>query len=40
VILRAAIREQVGSTIKRLHCQNAIENTSAGRTSKWKLAGT
>jgi ribosomal protein L37AE/L43A len=39
-ILRAAIREQVGSTVKRLHPNGAIENIGAGRASKWKLAGT
>jgi hypothetical protein len=38
-ILRAAICEQVGSTVKRLHRQGAIENIGAGRASKWKLAG-
>lgn len=38
-ILRAAIREQVGSTVKRLHRNGAIENVGAGRASKWKLAG-
>jgi hypothetical protein len=38
-ILRAAIREQVGSTVKRLHRNGAIENSGAGRASKWKLAG-
>jgi hypothetical protein len=38
-ILRAAIREQVGSTVKRLHRQGGIENIGAGRASKWKLAG-
>jgi hypothetical protein len=37
IILRAAIREQVGSTVKRLHKQGAIENVGAGRASKWKL---
>jgi hypothetical protein len=37
-ILRAAIREQVGSTIKRLHRERAVENVGAGRASKWKLA--
>jgi hypothetical protein len=37
-ILRAAIREQVGSTIKRLHRENAVDNLGAGRASKWKLA--
>jgi hypothetical protein len=39
-ILRAAIREQVGSTVKRLHRNGAVENVGAGRASKWKLAGT
>lgn len=38
-ILRAAIREQVGSIVKRLHRNSAIENIGAGRASKWKLAG-
>jgi len=38
-ILRAAIREQVGSTVKRLHRRGTIENIGAGRASKWKLAG-
>jgi hypothetical protein len=38
-ILRAAIREQVGSTVKRLHRRAAAENIGAGRASKWKLAG-
>ena len=37
-ILRAAIRDQVGSTVKRLHRNGAIENTGAGRARKWKLA--
>jgi hypothetical protein len=36
-ILRVAIREQVGSTIKRLHRNCAIENIGAGRASKWRL---
>jgi hypothetical protein len=36
--LRTAIREQVGSTVKRLHQEGAIENIGAGRASKWKLA--
>ena len=39
-ILRAAIREQVGSTVKRLHRNGVIENIGAGRASKWKLAGS
>jgi hypothetical protein len=38
-ILRAAIREQVGSIVKRLHRNGAVENIGAGRASKWKLAG-
>jgi hypothetical protein len=38
-ILRAAIRDQVGSTVKRLHGSDAIKNIGAGRASKWKLAG-
>jgi hypothetical protein len=37
-ILRVAIRDQVGSTIKR-HRNGANENIGAGRASKWKLAG-
>jgi hypothetical protein len=36
-ILRAAIREQIASTVKRLHRNRAIENIGAGRASKWKL---
>jgi hypothetical protein len=36
-ILRAAIREQVGSTVKRLHRNGAIENIGAGRASRWQL---
>src|SRR6202030_1192325 len=39
-ILRAAIREQVGSTVKRLHRQGAIDNIGAGRASKWKSVGS
>src|ERR1700730_1025980 len=38
-ILRAGIRDQVGSIVKRLHREHAIENIGAGRASKWKLAG-
>jgi hypothetical protein len=37
-ILRAAIREQVGSTVKRLHREGTIANIGAGRASKWKLS--
>jgi hypothetical protein len=39
-ILRAAIRDQVGSTVKRLHRNGAIENIGVGRGSKWKMADT
>jgi hypothetical protein len=39
-ILRAAIREQVGSTVKRLRREGMIENIGSGRASKWKLAGS
>jgi chromosome condensin MukBEF MukE localization factor len=39
-ILRAAIREQVGSTVKRLHRNGAIDNIGTGRASKWKLTGS
>ena len=35
----AAIREQIGSTVKRLHRSGATENIGAKRASKWKLAG-
>jgi hypothetical protein len=38
-ILRAAIREQVGSTVTRLHSNGAIKNIGGGRASKWRLAG-
>jgi hypothetical protein len=38
LILRAAIRDQVGSIIKRLHRNGMVANTGAGRASKWKLA--
>jgi hypothetical protein len=36
-ILRAAIREQVGSTVKQLCRKGGIENIGAGRSSKWRL---
>jgi hypothetical protein len=35
--LRAAIREQVGSVVKRLHRDSLIENIGAGRASKCKI---
>ena len=37
-ILGAAIRARVGSIVKRLHRQGAVENIGAGRASKWKSA--
>jgi hypothetical protein len=37
--LRTAIREQVGSIVKRLHRSGEVENIGAGRASKWKVAG-
>jgi hypothetical protein len=39
-ILRTAICEQIGSIVKRLHRQSAIDNVGAGRASKWKLTDT
>ena len=36
-ILRTAIREQVGSTVKRLRRQGTVENIGVGRASKWHL---
>ena len=33
----AAIRDKVGSIVKRLHREGVIENIGAGRESKWKL---
>ena len=38
-ILRAAIREQAGSIVKRLNRDGSIENVGAGKASKWKLTG-
>jgi hypothetical protein len=37
-ILRAGIRDQVGSIVNRLHREHAIENIGAGRASKWRMA--
>jgi hypothetical protein len=37
-VLRAAIREQVGSTVKRLHQQGTIDHVGAGRASKWRIS--
>ena len=39
-VLRAAIRDQVGSIVKRLHRDGTIENIGAGRLSRWKLTTT
>jgi hypothetical protein len=36
-ILRAAIRNQVGSIVKRLHRGGDVENIGTGRASKWRL---
>jgi hypothetical protein len=36
-VLRAAIRGQVGSIVKRLNREGTIENTGAGRASKWRM---
>jgi hypothetical protein len=36
-MLRAAIRDQVGSIVKRLHREGTIGNVGTGRASKWKL---
>ncbi len=36
-MLRTAIRDQVGSIVKRLHRSGEILNVGAGRASKWKL---
>jgi hypothetical protein len=38
-ILLAAIREQVGSTVKRLHSEGVIKNVGAGRSGRWRLSG-
>jgi hypothetical protein len=38
-LLRTAIREQIGSIVKRLHRNGEIENEGAGRASRWRLAG-
>jgi len=39
-ILRASIREQVGSIVKRLHRRGTAEPTGRGRGSRWRLADT
>jgi len=36
-MLHAAIRDQVGSIVKRLHRNGAIENIGSARTGRWKL---
>jgi hypothetical protein len=38
-ILRGAIREQVGSIVKRLHREGMIKNAGAGRRARWLLIG-
>jgi hypothetical protein len=38
-ILRTAIRDQVGSTVKRLHRGGAIEKVGSGRGIRWRLKG-
>lgn len=37
IILRGAIRVQVGSIVKRLHRNGVIESIGAGRGIMWKL---
>jgi hypothetical protein len=39
-ILRAAIRDQSGDIVKRLHRRGEVEKIGRGRACKWKLAGT
>jgi len=39
-ILRSAIRQQVGSIVKRLHHRGTAEPTGRGRASRWRLADT
>ena len=36
-ILRAAIREQVGDVVKRLHRRGAVAKIGRGRAMRWKL---
>ena len=38
-ILRAAIRDQVGDIVKRLHRRGEVERIGTGRASKWTLTG-
>jgi hypothetical protein len=38
-VLRVAIREQVGSIVKRLHRDGETERVGAGRSSKWRISG-
>jgi hypothetical protein len=38
MILGVAIRDQVGSIVKRLHRQGAVDNIGTEQASKWKLA--
>jgi hypothetical protein len=38
-VLRAAIRDQVGAIVKRLHRSGEIERIGAGRGARWRLIG-
>jgi hypothetical protein len=38
-ILRAAIRDQVGDVVKRLHRLGRVEKIGIGRAMRWKLIG-
>jgi hypothetical protein len=38
-ILRAAIRDQVGDIVKRLHRRGEVEKIGQGRATRWNLAG-
>jgi hypothetical protein len=35
-ILRAAVRAQVGSTVKHLYRSSLVENIGAGQASRWR----
>jgi hypothetical protein len=36
-ILRAAIRDQIGDIVKRLHRRGEVEKIGRGRAMRWKL---
>jgi hypothetical protein len=36
-ILRAAVRDQIGTVIKRLHRHGVVEHIGTGRTMRWSL---